>query len=218
MSTGGTADLARLLRSALLRPEAFKGVGALYNRPLVPTVSGRRLTLRDAVTRSRAGRLFSSSKETELAKRASIRGDAVIDAAQSEGAVVAELLAARDLDGWDGVVDNIRTNLATEAAETALRRLGGSWLIRAAENPPYPVSTIEGRLLGLGRRARVVVLDSSSALWSVVEAARFARPAWASFVLAEGVAKRLDLDPSMRVRWLVELARTAVLEGGGEAS
>ncbi len=214
-SADGTVDLSRLLRSALLRPEAFQGVGAIFRRPLVPTLSGRGLSLRAAVGKSRAGGLFRSSGNSEVARRASDRGEAVIDAALPEGAAVADLLGARDLDGWDGIVDRARTNRATEDAEAALHRLGGVWLIRAAADPPKPVSTIEGRLLDLGRRVRLVVLDTSSPLWQAAEPALPERPAWAAFVLGDGIADRLDLEASIRERWLTELARAAVVEGRG---
>jgi hypothetical protein len=210
----GTVDLARLLRSALLRPGAFGGVAALFDRPLVPTVDGRRLSLRTIAARSRAARLFRSSRSTALAVRAARRGHAVLDAEMPEAAAVADLLGARDLDDWEGMVDRARSNRATEDAAAALGRLGSAWTIAAAEGSPRRVSTIEGRVLGRGYRRRVAVVDSSSPLWRVVEASVVDRPAWAALVLAEGLASRLDLPSSTRDRWLVDLARRALDEGG----
>lgn len=212
-STDGSADLTGLLRSALLRPEAFQGVASLLNRPLVPIVGGRRMSLHTVASRAEVGRLFRSVGGTALARRAAARGEAVIDGARPEGAVVADLLGARDLDRWDGLADRAVTSPAVDRAADALRRLDRSWHIWASDGAQRPVSTIEGRLLGLGRRTRVVAVDTSCALWAAVEAALPGRPAWAALVLAEGVADRLDLDQAVRARWLTELARTAVMEG-----
>jgi hypothetical protein len=216
MVVDGTVDLARLLRSAVLRPRAFAGVAALFDRPLVPTVDGRRLSLRTVITRSSASRLFRSDRSTVTAVAAARRGHAVLDGGSPEGAAVADLLGARDLDGWDGLMDRARTNRATEEAAAALARLGAAWTIAAAEGAPGRVSTIEGRVLGRGHRRRVAVVEGASPLWRVVEASATDRPAWAALVLADGVANRLDVTATIRDRWLADLARRALDEGGGQ--
>jgi len=215
----GTTDLARLLRGALLRPRAYRGVGALFSRPLVPLVTGRRISLPSAVERARAGRLFRGTAESEPVRFAVRRGEAVIDVDHAEGAAVADLLGARDLEAWDGVADRAQENPATDAAEAALRRLGIRWKIRIVDDPPEPVAVIESHLLGLGGRSRVAVVDASGALWAAASRDLADSPARAAFVLADGVAGALDLRPDRRRRWLTALAREAVVESsrGGAA-
>jgi hypothetical protein len=206
----GSANLARLLRGALLRPRAYRGVGALFSRPLIPLVTGRRLSLPAAVERARSGRLFRGTADSAPVRCAVRRGETVIDVEQDEGAVVADLLGARDLDAWEGIADRMQTNKATEAAEWQLQGLGQRWKIRVAEAPPQRVSVIEGHLLGLGGRSRVAVVDTSGLLWEAASRDLEESPAWAAFVLGDGIAGALDLGPEERGRWLTALATEAV--------
>jgi hypothetical protein len=137
----------------------------------------------------------------------------VLDSAAAEGAAVADLLGARDLDGWDGLLERSHGNRATASAAAALGRLGADWRLAAADRPPRRISTIEGRVLGQGQRRRAAVVDRSSPMWRAVESWVTDRPAWAALILAEGVANRMDLEPDVRDRWLADLARAAVDEG-----
>lgn len=209
----GTVDLARLLRGALLRPQAYGGIDSLYSRRLVPSAAGRRLSLAVVMKRARERRLFRSDLGSELASRVSAQGETVIDSEVAEGAVVADLLGARDIDSWSGVTDRAEANPATDRMEEALQRQGERWLIRVAENAPDSVSTIEGHLVGLPRHTRMVVVDADSPLWKTAAQWLPGRPAWTAFVLADGISKTLDLGSEHRRRWLAALAHDAVAEG-----
>jgi transglutaminase-like putative cysteine protease len=211
----GSADLARLLRGALLRPRAYRGIGALFSRPLIPLIGGRRISLPSAVERARDGRLFRGSVESEPVQLAIRSGEAVIDIDRAEGAAVADLLGARDLDVWVGVADRAQDNPATEIAEAVLRRLGIRWQIRVADDPPQPVAMIEGHLLGLRGRTRVAIVDAAGPLWAAASRDVADYPAWTAFVLADGIANALDLQPDQRRRWLSALAKEAVVESSG---
>ncbi len=211
----GTVDLTRLLRGAILRPRAFSGVDSLYSRRLVPSAAGRRLSLSEVMRRAGDGRLFRSDHGSELARRVSAAGEAVIDSEVAEGAVVADLLGARDIDAWSGLADRAEPNPATDSMEEALQKLGERWSFRVAEGAPDRVSAIEGRLVGLPRHARLVVVDAGSGLWTAAAESLPERPAWTALVLADGIADTLDLGSEQRRRWLAALARAAVVEGRG---
>jgi len=206
------ADLASLLRGVLLRPEAFGDVPSVLARRLVPTHGRRAISVGRAQRLARRGRLFRSDGATPLAVGASRRGVVVIDASTGEGRVVADLLGARDLDGWDGLLDRAEATEATGLLEDSLRRIGERWRVRAAADAPDAVASMEGWPLGYGRGSGAVVVDTSSGLWRTIAAAE-GRPAWSALVLGEAISGVLDLDPIRRRRLLSVLARRAVLEG-----
>jgi hypothetical protein len=206
------ADLASLLRGVLLRPEAFGDVAAVHSRRLVPRYGGRAISISRALRLVRRGRLYRSDRGTALAHKASGRGVMVLDSAREEGRVVADLLGARDLDGWDGVLDRAETTTVTEHLEEVMRRSGEHWRIRAVSDAPDSVAFLEGWPLGFKRGSGVVVVDVESRLWRTVAGAG-ALPAWAAFVLGDAVTRVIDLDPSRRARLMAALARRAVTEG-----
>ncbi len=137
----------------------------------------------------------------------------MVDSEVAEGAVVADLLGARDIDAWSGVTDRAESNPATDSMERALQRLGERWLIRIADNAPDDLSAIEGRLVGHPSYQRLVVVDMDSPLWTAAVKWLPDRPAWTSFVLADGIADALDLGVDVRRRCLAVLAHDAVVEG-----
>jgi hypothetical protein len=205
-------DLASLIRGVLLRPEAFGDVASVHARRLVPRHGGRAISIGRAQRLARRGRLYRSDRGSELVQRASARGVTVIDSSRDEGSVVADLLAARDLDGWDGVLERAASNLVTERLEHAFRRVGETWRVRSVADAPDAVAFLEGRPLGFETGSGVVVVDEASRLWAAVAAAED-RPDWAAFVLGDAVSRAIDLEPGRRARLLTGLARRAVLEG-----
>jgi hypothetical protein len=207
----GDTDLARLLRGALLRPEAYRDIGSLYSRRVVPLVSGGGASLRRGWRLARSGRLYRSDHCSELAIRAASRGVTVIDSGRDEGRVVADLLGARDLDAWDGVLERSRSHPVTGRLEEALRRLGERWRVRVVSGAPEPVAVFEGEPLGFERASRLVAVDAESRLWEVVEGARD-RIDWAALLLGEGAARVADMEAARRRRLLEDLARRAVME------
>jgi hypothetical protein len=205
------ADVARLLRGALLRPKAYAHVAALYSRPLVPTVGGGSLSLRRSQRLARSGRLYRSHRETRLARQAARRGVPVIDASRDEGRAVADLLGARDLDGWDGLLETAHSTPLTGLVESAARRCGERWLVRVAPDAPSPVAVHEGEPLGLARAIRVVVLAETGRLWRAAEEldGRLGR---AALLLATAVTDELEISPSTRLQILSHLAQRTVGE------
>ncbi len=129
-----------------------------------------------------------------------------------KGRVVADLLGARDLDVWNGVVERSRSTTVTDLVERALAEEGERWLVRVAENAPGPVAAIEGGPLGVRPRGWVAVVDESSRLWRRVESARD-RLDWAALVIGDGVTQVAEMAPARRRRLLAGLARRALAEG-----
>jgi hypothetical protein len=205
------ADMARLLRGALLRPQAYANVGALYSRPLVPTVDGRMLSLRRIQRLARSGRLYRSDRRCSVARDAAGRGVPVIDAGRGEGRAVADLLGARDLDAWDGLLDRSRSTPATRLVESAAARCGERWLVRVARDGPCAVAVHEGEPLGLAKAIRVAVVAEESRLWRTVEKLD-GRRGRAALLLATAVVDELDIAPPMQARVLADLARCTVQE------
>jgi transglutaminase-like putative cysteine protease len=208
---GGGADLARLLRGALLRPEAYRDVGSLYSRPIVPMVGGEQLSLRRVVRVAREGRLYRSAGAGELAPKAARRGAAVVDAGRAEGRAVADLLGARDLDAWSGALDGARPAECTRRLERALARVGERWRVRIVDRAPEPLAVLEGSPFGFEPGSRLATLDASSRLGAVIRASDD-RPAWSTLLLADGVVQLAIMPEPDRRRLLADLARRAVEE------
>jgi transglutaminase-like putative cysteine protease len=208
---GESADMARLLRGALLRPQAYASVGALYSRPIVPTVDGSTLSLRRARRLARTGRLYRSDRRSQVARDAADRGVPVIDASRGEGRAVADLLGARDLDAWDGLVDRSRGTRATRLVETAAAGCGERWLVKVAPNAPAPVAVHEGEPLGLARATHVAVFAEESRLWRAAEEGK-GRCGRAALLLATVLVDELEVAPKTRALLLADLARRTVQE------
>jgi hypothetical protein len=205
------ADMARLLRGALLRPQAYTNVGALYSRPLVPTVDGRTLSLHRIQRFARGGRLYRSDRQSSVARDAARRGLPVIDASRDEGRCVADLLGARDLDAWDGLLDRSRSTGATRLVESAAARCGERWLVRVARGAPPTVAVHDGEPLGLARETRVAVVAEESRLWTAVETLD-GRCGRAALLLATALVDELQIAPRARALVLADLARRTVQE------
>ncbi len=205
------ADLARLLRGALLRPQAYANVGALYARPLVPTVGGRALSLRRAQRFALSRGLYQGNRRSRVARDAADRGVAVIDAGSAEGRVVADLLGARDLDSWEGLLDRSRSTPLTRRLEAAAARRGERWSVSVARDAPAAVAVHEGEPLGLTRLTRVVVFAEEGRLWQAAETLD-SRSGWAALMLASSVVDELEIAPPVRTLVLGDLARQALRE------
>jgi hypothetical protein len=211
LSCEGDADLARLLRGALLRPEAYRDVGSLYSRPLVPLVDGSRVSLTRLRRSVAAGRVYRSDHRSDLALAAAGRGVLVIDAASDEGRVVAGLFGIPDLDRWDGVIEEARSTEVTRLLEEALRRLGERWRVLLASDAPEMVAVLDGRPFGERPGMRLVVVDRDSRLGRFVEGAG-GRLHQAVLLLGDAVVQVAEMAPLPRQRLLVDLARRAVAE------
>jgi hypothetical protein len=74
------------------------------------------------------------------------------------------------------------------------------------------VAVLDGRLAGLGRGHRVVVIDRESGLWSAVRHLEDQRPAAAALLVAEKVLDGIDGSPQWKHRVLRGLAVEAVVE------
>jgi hypothetical protein len=104
----GDADaIVDLLRGAAVRPRAFEEIHSLSSRRLLRLLGGRSISLKK-------GFLACGSRRSELSRRAANGGGKVLDLDQPEGAAVAEVLAAVNLDRWQKVLDRVAGNELTE--------------------------------------------------------------------------------------------------------
>jgi transglutaminase-like putative cysteine protease len=108
VSSAGAAEarsaLARMLRDALVHPEAWSQQPELWHRRVLPTLRGPPLSLARALDLGREGRLHASFAHSPLAEAAARAGAPVLDGADScFGAVVSALGEAQDLDAVDAL-------------------------------------------------------------------------------------------------------------------
>ena len=211
VACSGEGDLTPLLRAALLRPQAWRGVEAMYGRPLVPLLNRRGpISLRRALALARSGRLYRATAVSDLVRRASAGSAAVVDAGRPEGLVVAELLGALDLDPWRGVLERASQEEVTKRVEEALRRAGLRVRLCVVPEAPVSVAVIDGAPFGYGRGSSLVAVDPGSRLWTVVSAAALERPEWAALLLGDEIVECWSASRVRETRLRSELALRAL--------
>jgi hypothetical protein len=213
---GGEPDLPGLLRGALNRPDAFAEVPALFSRRLVPRVGGSATTLVSARRLADRGRLTAGSRSSNLARRAAAAGVPPIDTDRPEGAAVARVLGAVDLDRWSSLLERGDGNPVAARLTSAASAAGERWTVVVGVWRSGEASVLDGRLAGFGRRCRLVAIDEGGPLWRRVRRIAGTGPAAAALVLAEGVLAHIHTSPGWKQRFLRGLAAAAVAERAGE--
>ncbi len=98
--------LAKMVHDMLTQPHAWRGVGRAWHQRLLPVLSGRPMSLEEALRRARDNVLFVSRSRSRLANAAARCGTPVLDAADPFfGRVVVPLLRTVDLDSIEPLLD-----------------------------------------------------------------------------------------------------------------
>lgn len=202
-------DLSKLLRGALVQPDAFRHVPSLFHRPLIPLSGGGQCALAEAWVLASKSRLFATRQGSPLARAVRRAGATVLDTATREGAAVAESLGAIDLDQWDSNLRATRSSPLLDALTAELAREGEDWRLRnggaALEVLDIPV--------GRGRVRRWVIVPFGAPFFEEAVRRQPSRPKEALFRVADGILEKLDLPEEARKRLLARLAAAAVVEG-----
>ena len=207
---GDAGDIVGLLQGAAIRPRSFEGIQALFSRRLLRQVSGRPTSLARAREMARKGRLACGRGRTELARRAVRGGGVVLDLEQAESGVVAEVLAAANLDQWQELLDRATGDKLTAYVENRLAATGEPCRILVADNPGHEETFLDGTAFGLG--TYWMVLDSGGRLWQVIHGWARRWPARAALLLADAVIHQRGAPPTVRHRCLSRFALEAMLE------
>ena len=228
-------DLSRLLQGALQQPEAFRGVPAVFQRPLVPTARGPAISLDDARALAGKGRLYRTRDGSDLARRAVAGGARVLEDRVPEARAVADALGAIDLDPWDRMLAAAPTAplaaVAAPAADdapalalasllaainAAIRATGERLVVIAAQGLTEEVRSLDLQPLHLRGSAwhgrRVIAVAPDNPWLRDAAAALVTRPHAAVFAALDYLADRLDLPAEPRARLLHAAARAAVQE------
>jgi transglutaminase-like putative cysteine protease len=212
---GGKSDLAGLLSGAALRPKAFARIHPLFARKVVPLLSGRSISLARAQEMMAKGRLAWGRGESKLADRSARAGCAVLDGSSREGLAVAKALGALDLDRWQRILDRSRTDDVTDRVQEALVAGGEPCRVRVAAEVGEVIAVLDGVPLGLGRRARWVVVDEASDLWRAVQDLADEKIAAAALILGDAIVPRVGATSFGGGRCLAGLAATAIRDQAG---
>ncbi len=98
--------LAKMVHDMLTQPHAWRGVGRAWHQRLLPVLSGRPMSLEEALRRARDNVLFVSRSRSKLADMAARCGTPVLDAADPFfGKVVVPLLRTVDLDSIEPLLN-----------------------------------------------------------------------------------------------------------------
>ncbi|MBC7793003.1 MAG: ATP-binding protein [Clostridia bacterium] len=101
--------LAMMVRDMLTQPHAWRGIGRAWHQRLLPVLSGRPMSLEEALRRARDNILFVSRTGSSLAALAAQSGTPVLDASdQTFGKVVVPLLRTIDLDSIEPLLEAVR--------------------------------------------------------------------------------------------------------------
>ena len=215
----GDADaIVDLLRGAAVRPRAFEEIHSLSSRRLLRLLGGRSISLSKARQWAKKGFLACGSRRSELSRRAANGGGKVLDLDQPEGAAVAEVLAAVNLDRWQKVLDRVAGNELTELVEVRLAAAGEPCRVVIAENAGLQLTVLDGVGYGLGSGEVWVVLDEGGLLWQSILRIGRRRPAEAALVLMDAVVRRIGAPPAVRQRCLSTLATDVLFEAAGQGS
>jgi hypothetical protein len=213
---GDGADLVGLLRGAAARPDAFARVGALFSRPVVPLLGGRRLSLRAARSKARSGRLASGRRSSAIAAEVAEAGGAVIDVQHPVGEAVAAALAAIDLDRWQQHVHRAAESALALRVEMLLTAAGEPCRVLVAENLGEPLAVLDLAVFGHGRAPRWVLVDGDGEMWKRLAELAERRPAAAELALVDAVLEGLGARDATVRRVLRDPAARAISEAAGE--
>lgn len=208
-------DLSRLLMGVLQHPESFRGMPAVFQRPLVPVCDGRPISLDHARELARAGRLFRAGRRAPLVVDALRGGSVVLDDALPDACIVADALGASDLDAWDALLAAAVETPLLAAVNAHLAACDERWKILAAPGlgRPRPLDLSLLRLRRHPLRGRRLLIVDAADPWLVEAESRRARaPADALFAAVDASLDLLDVPPERRAPLLHGPARAAVLE------
>ena len=202
-------DVAAMLTGALQRPELFRELPALMDRPLIPLLDRGAISLRNAMRLATTRQLYCASKGSELTK-----ATAVVDTETSEGAAVATSLAATDLDRWHTWLSESNASPLADQLTRLLHERGERWMIKTSPALQRPVEMLDLRELGQRNRTydRIVLVAEGDERVRTIAQQWQGRPAAAVFALADHVLAHLDLADERRRQLLAGTARAAVTE------
>jgi len=209
---GDRGDLARLVRGALTRPEAYAEVPALFERRIVPVHGGQPISLRRARRLAERNLLAVASSARELARPATAAGCGVVDGDRPEGEAAASVLGAVDLDRWQRLLARSRRPQLVCRLERAAAETGACWQVLLVTGSTGDVAVLDGRLVGRRRQQPVIAVDEEGATWRAASELVRSCPAVAALLLAEAVLDALDWPAWRRRQILERLAVDAVAE------
>jgi transglutaminase-like putative cysteine protease len=209
---GDADDVLGLLRGAALRPRDFEGIHSLFNRRMLPLLTGASISLARARELAGRGRLACGSPRTELARLAAAGGGAVLDIEHAESRTIAEAMAAVDLDRWQSLLDRATSYPLVVRVEDALAAVGEPCHLQIAAGVGNDIAVLDGAAFGLGSRACWVVVDGTGEPWRVVCELADRYPARAELVLADLVLRRKGAPEKTVAQCLAGLAEKALRE------
>ncbi|MCD4748171.1 MAG: transglutaminase-like domain-containing protein, partial [Thermoanaerobaculales bacterium] len=179
-SPGRGEDAPLLLGSFLRDRERWVRYPAVWRRPLVESVGGKRRSLAALERAASAGMLFSSATSGRLVERTAgqaprMNGDAefsllirransrcgiVVNTSNPMGREAAQALSAADLDEWSEILKKTVVSGFSVEVEQAMRDGGCRIKIFEADDLPRPIM-----VLSLAGRDHVVVVSRANQVW-----------------------------------------------------
>ncbi len=209
-------DLSQLLQGALIQPDAFRSLPALYQRPLIPLLGGRQISLERALGLAASSALFRTQSVSSLARDARRGHVAVLDTRSPEAKTVADTLGAIDLDHWDTLLTSGRTTPLLDDVNAAFARVGERWIVQETTGLSTSLKSLDLGPLRLRksplRGARVIMLDRTHPCLVEATSVHGTRPSLAVLRMLDMLTKRLDMAVDRRSELLGACAQNAIRE------
>ena len=193
---GDPPEILEFIRGLLSRPQILYDLPVLATRPLVRTLSGRRISISRCRALANEARLFIAPSGASSAVVGSrMRGD-ILDDGYASSRLVATMMDAQDLEWWHRVMKAGRSTPLLCRVEASLRVMAPCEIV-VVEGQLHGISVVDRRCLMFSLAPKVgVAVDVEHPVYERAQALYERHPALAVSILTEAITASLPSDPT----------------------
>ncbi len=205
-------EILQFVRGLLSRPQILHDLPILATRPLIRTMTGRRLSISRCRGLAAAGRLFIASDDTPIALTGTRMRGEILDANHATSRLVATMMDAHDLDRWHNIMETGVVTPLLRRVERQLELMTPCKLL-VVNGAAVGVTAADLRPLRAATTSRVhVAIDSEHPTYQRALALHSSHPSLALAILIELVLRAFPNDPRDAREITKKAARSALYE------